>query len=45
MNFFSKTEVYNSLKNEIMTDNEYKNVKTFWEILQPEKTFRLEQYL
>ena len=32
--FLSKTEFYGSTKNEIITDDEYENVKTFWQILR-----------
>ena len=36
--FLSKTEFYGSLKNEIITDDEYENVKIFWQI------FRLKNF-
>ena len=32
--FFSKSELYSSLKNEIISDQDYENVKKFWELLR-----------
>ena len=32
--FFSKTEFYSSLKNEIIEDENYENVKKFWNLLR-----------
>ena len=34
MEFFSKTKFYSLLKNEIISDEEYENVKKFWQILK-----------
>ena len=39
--FLSKTEFYSLFKNEIITDDEYENVKTFWQILHLKKLSEL----
>ena len=41
---FSKTKFYSSLRNEIINDEEYENVKRLADF-SPEKTFRPERYL
>ena len=39
--FFSKTEFYSSLKNEIIDDKSYKSVKKFWKLMQLNKLSKL----
>ena len=39
--FFSRTKFYSSLKNEIISDEEYKNVNKFWQILRLQKLSNL----
>ena len=35
--FFTKTGFYSSLRNEIISDEDYENVKTFWQIMRLKK--------
>ena len=37
--FFSKTQFYSSLKNEIIDDESYENVKKFWNLLRLKNLF------
>ena len=39
--FFSKTEFYSSFKNEVTSDEEYKNMKKFWPFLLLKKISKL----
>ena len=39
--FFSKTEFYGTLRNEIIDDQSYENVKRFWKTLRLEKLSEL----
>ena len=39
--FFSKTEFYSTLRNEIIDDQSYENVKRFWRTLRLEKLSEL----
>lgn len=41
MIFFSKTEFYSSFKNEVTSDEEYKNMKKFWPFLLLKKISKL----
>lgn len=43
--FFSKSEFYNSLKNEIISDQDYENVKKFWQLLRLTKLSDLNTML
>ena len=43
--FFSESEFYNSLKNEIISDQDYENVKKFWQLLRLTKLSDLNTML
>ena len=39
--FFRKTEFYSSLRNEIISDDDYENVKKFWKTMRLKKLSKL----
>ena len=41
MNFFRKTEFHSSLKNKIIGDDDYENVKRFWQSMRWKKLTEL----